>query len=129
MKTTEFRKLIREEVRKVLSEAGPDYTKVDQILAGTYNYKKPASKVNPEMQKMADSLDKLTSKKFDADQMYAMLEVLAITPKQLRLAINAMKHKDQFELSGSGDLFRLIVTSKNYTSKGAGFMWNRDAWE
>ncbi len=124
MKISEFRKLIREEVRKVVKEI--DYSKADTVIKGTY--KRPEKLVDPEAKKLAEYLDKFVSRKFNYSKLEDLLNALGATPKDLESAINLMK-KSVFDLNDGYPYYNLEVTSSNYKETGVALAWNEDHWE
>jgi len=124
MKATEFRKLIREEVRKVVNEI--NYSKADTVIKGTF--KRPEKLVDPETKKLARYLDKFVSSKFGYQKLEDLLNALEATPEDLEPAINVMK-KDAFELNDGEPFYNLEVTSSNYKETGVALAWNEDHWE
>jgi hypothetical protein len=124
MKLTEFRKLIREEVRKVVKEI--DYSKADTVIKGTY--KRPEKQVDPEAKKLAEYLDKFVSSKFDYNKLEDLLNALGATPEDLESAINLMK-KSVFDLNDGYPYYNLEVISSNYKNTGVALAWNEDHWE
>jgi hypothetical protein len=113
------------------TEGKADYSKVDSILNGTY--KKPEEKKDPEIQKMADILDKLVSKPFDHERLEDILNALGpIKPKNLDKVIDIMKNGGGFDLNGGDPFYNLEVNFKNYSddSKGIALSWsNNKKWE
>jgi len=124
MKATEFRKLIREEVRKVVNEI--NYSKADTVIKGTF--KRPEKLVDPETKKLARYLDKFVSSKFGYQKLEDLLNALEATPEDLKPAINVMK-KSVFELNDGEPFYNLEVTSSNYKETGVALAWNEDHWE
>ena len=124
MKATEFRKLIREQVRKVVNEI--NYSKADTVIKGTF--KRPEKLVDPETKKLARYLDKFVSSKFGYQKLEDLLNALEATPEDLKPAINVMK-KSVFELNDGEPFYNLEVTSSNYKETGVALAWNEDHWE
>ena len=124
MKITEFKKLIQEEVRKVVKEI--DYSKADTVLKGTF--KKPEKPVDTEAKKLAEYLDKFVSSQFDYNKLEDLLNALGATPKDLKSAINLMK-KSVFELNDGMPYYNLEVDSSNYKNTGVALAWWEDHWE
>ena len=124
MKATEFRKLIREEVRKVVNEI--NYSKADTVIKGTF--KRPEKLVDPETKKLASYLDKFVSSKFVSQKLEDLLNALEATPEDLKPAINVMK-KSVFELNDGEPFYNLVVTSSNYKETNVALAWNKDHWE
>jgi len=124
MTASEFRKLIREEVRKVVNEI--NYSKADTVIKGTF--KRPEKLVDPETKKLARYLDKFVSSKFGYQKLEDLLNALEATPEDLKPAINVMK-KSVFELNDGEPFYNLEVTSSNYKETGVALAWNEDHWE
>lgn len=125
MRITELKKLIREEVRKVVNEL--DYKKADTVIKGTF--KKPVKPVDREAKKLAEYLDKFVSSTFDYQKLENLLNALGATPEDLKPAIDLMKN-DVFDLNDGEPFYNLTVESPKYSkSSGVALAWWDDHWE
>lgn len=114
-----------------ITEAAPDYSKVDSILKGTY--KRPTAQINPEIQKMANTLDTLVSKPFDHEQLEDILNALGpIEPQELKQVIDVMKNSGFYLETDGGNnpSYNLEVGFNNYNknSQGVALGWSNDHW-
>ena len=128
MKVSEFRKLIREEVRKVIKEAGVSMT-------GDYNNasfrKSPAFLKTPEGMKAVKIFKTLTAKDFDAFDLQKAIKACKFkNTKDFQAAAPA----GGLEIDGLGNLDNegtgdWEVMNSNYTDQGAAISFFRNKFE
>ena len=128
MKISEFRKLIREEVRNVIKEAGVSMT-------GDYNNasfrKSPAFLKTPEGMKAVKIFKTLTAKDFDAFDLQKAIKACKFkNTKDFQAAAPA----GGLEIDGLGNLDNegtgdWEVMNSNYTDQGAAISFFRNKFE
>ena len=125
MKTTEFRKLIREEVRKVLSEANitGDYNNASFIKSSSYLK-------TPEGMKAVKLLKSLVNNNFNASDLRSAIRSCKFKKmKDFQAAAKA----GGLEISGLGNLTTdsgdFEVMNDTYTDTGAAISFFRDKFE